>query len=109
MSTCDAMMLDRTIQGRASSPVVDTTAAAVSSQDVSIPRTFMGDPRSRLSLRVEQRLQAVAVRRPRDTTFSDDARHQLGRRDIEGRIPDAGTFRRETGAAQMRDLFRRTL
>ena len=38
---CDAMMFDRTRQGRAGSPVVETTAAAVSSHDVSIPSTVI--------------------------------------------------------------------
>jgi hypothetical protein len=41
MSTCEAMTLERMRQGRAASPVVWTTAAAVSSHDVSIPRTFI--------------------------------------------------------------------
>jgi hypothetical protein len=34
-------MLDRTRQGRAASPVSSTTAAAVSSQEVSMARTTM--------------------------------------------------------------------
>src|SRR5262245_1083224 len=37
-------MLDRTAQGFAASPVSSTTAADVSSQDVSIPRISIGDP-----------------------------------------------------------------
>ncbi len=39
--TCEAMTLDRAIQGRGESSVVETTAAAVSSHEVSMPRTFM--------------------------------------------------------------------
>src|SRR5262245_9646855 len=40
-STCEATTLERTRQGRSASPVSSTTAAAVSSQEVSIPRTIM--------------------------------------------------------------------
>jgi hypothetical protein len=37
------MTFDRTVHGFAASPVVDTTAAAVSSHEVSMPRMFMGE------------------------------------------------------------------
>ena len=40
-STCDATTLDRIRHGRAGSPVSSTTAAAVSSHDVSMPRMIM--------------------------------------------------------------------
>ena len=42
MSACEAMTFDRIRHGRDASPVADTTAAAVSSQEVSMPRTVMG-------------------------------------------------------------------
>ena len=44
ISTCDAMMLESTRHGCVGSPVSDTTAAAVSSQDVSMPRTRIMSP-----------------------------------------------------------------
>ena len=44
MAVCDATMLEPIIQGRASSPVSLTTAAAVSSHDVSSASRCISQP-----------------------------------------------------------------
>ena len=42
ISTCEAMTLDRICHGRAGSSISATTAAAVSSHELSIPSTCIG-------------------------------------------------------------------
>src|SRR5262245_63804063 len=79
IGTCDAMMLERIAHGFAASPVSSTTAADVSSQDVSMPRIFKSS------------FQRLDIWRPENAALGDDARDELMRCDVERRIPDTRT------------------
>src|SRR5262245_50374455 len=100
MATCEATTFERIAQGFAASPVSSTTAADVSSQDVSIPRINM----SLDGGGSECRLQRFGVRRAEHAALGDDAGNQLVRRHVEGGVPDMGTVRRQLTATQVRDL-----
>src|ERR1700683_5014928 len=109
MAVWDAITFDRSTHGRATSPVVDTTAAAVSSHDVSIPRTFIC---ARLGRRLgsraglEEHLQTLGIGRPSHTALRDDAGHEPMRRHVKGGVPHRGPIGREPRGTQMRHLFR---
>src|SRR5687768_18518677 len=125
------MTFESICHGFALSLVEATTAAAVSSHDVSMPRIFMPRPgltslrrgplhpawlgRSRgpdaplRSLRISLlhgRTERVDVRRTDDAVLGDDAGDVAVRGDVEGRIPDLGTGRRQLRRTEMRDLLR---
>src|SRR6516164_8738049 len=97
------MTLDLTCHGRATSPVSSTTAAAVSSQDVSMPRMRIRSDAERLSSGC--RGQRFDVRWPEDPALRDDAGNQMVRGDIERWIPHRGALRRQLGASKMRHFL----
>ena len=66
--------------------VSETTAADVSSHDVSIPRISMKSGVAFLSLLTKHR-QGLGIWRARDAALGDDAGDVLVRRDVEGRVP----------------------
>src|SRR5215813_5184468 len=107
MATCEAITFDLAAHGFAASPVSSTTAADVSSQEVSMPRILMSRRRSPFEL--EGLAQRLDVRRPEDAPLGDDAGNQLVRRDVECRIPDVRARGRQLGAADVGDLARAAL
>src|SRR5688500_12741815 len=81
ISTCEATTLERRRHGRSASPVSSTSAAAVSSQEVSMPRTIM-DGRCKSALQrythaFEQLGQRLRKRSARDSALGDDGGHVL--------------------------------
>ena len=110
IATCEATTFERIAQGFAASPVSSTTAADVSSQEVSMPRmrirrwiptktrrrrlqcrfvlscVFVANARRRLLL--ERALQRLGVRRPEDASLGDDAGDEAVRRHVERGVPD---------------------
>src|SRR5438552_1574172 len=107
------MTFERVAHGCAASPVSSTTAAEVSSQEVSIPRMRMitvlqdckiaGLPRGKgegsstfisailqfcNSSIFKGALQRLDIRRPVNPALGDDAGDELMRGDVERRIPD---------------------
>src|SRR6476661_4087391 len=97
MSTWDATTLDRSIQGEAPPVAASTTAAAVSSQDVSMPRMRIG-------------LRDVAQRfregRMDDAAIGDDGRDEAVRRDVESGVANRGAGGRNLGRPDVRDFLR---
>src|SRR5215213_652781 len=98
MAICDATMLERSCQRPGPS---STTAAAVSSHEVSIPRTSMNDLGSRI---LNAGFEGFFKRSAIDTALGDDRGDVLRGRDIERGIADVRAFRRELVAADVRDL-----
>src|SRR5262245_52849309 len=83
------------------SPVSSTTAADVSSQDVSIPRMRMPSDRSR----GERRSQRFRVWRAEYAALGDDGGNQLVRRDVECRVAHERAGRRQLTATEMGHFF----
>src|SRR3954464_8576974 len=113
MATCDATILDRIAQGVAASPVSSTTAADVSSHEVSMPRMRMGGVALLLAFLqfcrpdvLERALERFRIRRSENAFFSDDAGDQTVRCDIEPRVPDFGAGRSDLRRPDVRDLAR---
>src|SRR5436190_24165213 len=120
MGIWDAITFERTAQGRSTSPVSSTTAADVSSQEVSIPRMsiWFGGAKSLAGPkgpalhrvgrvlwtrhRVERRAQRFRVGRAENPALGDDAADEMVRRDIERRIPDQRARGRKLGSRHMR-------
>src|SRR5712692_8597749 len=107
MGICEAITLEQIAHGFAGSPVSSTTAADVSSQEVSIPsmriqkichedtktrkttiwlRGLVSSWLPRDGFGFERLLQRFDVRRPENAALGDDARNQLMRRHVEGRV-----------------------
>ena len=103
ISTCDATTFERIAHGRAASPVSSTTAAAVSSQEVSMPRMSMLKFGGRAAVRLDRLPQRLGVRRAADAALGDDAGDEAMRRHVERRIPDpravGGELRRRRRAS----------
>src|SRR5438874_5756311 len=98
-------MLDRTCHGFAASPVSSTTAAEVSSQDVSMPRISIRTTAlaERHGFR-EGALQRLDVGRPEDAALRDNPGDEPVRCDVERGIPDERAAGRQLRAADARDL-----
>src|SRR5687767_8964913 len=96
MSTCDATTLERIRHSRSvvarSAEADSTKAAAVSSQDVSIPSTSIG--------------QTLKKRRLEHAALSDDRGDVFVRRDVERGIAHLRAVRRELIRADVRHLTR---
>src|SRR6188508_1885869 len=99
MFTCEDTMLDSMVQPPSCSR---TTAAEVSSHDVSIPSMFM-DVCVRLAS--NEGRQGRAVRRFRDSLFRNDAGDVLVRRDVEGGIARLGGLRGHPCGPDVRDFL----
>src|SRR5687768_18174135 len=93
-------------QGTCPAAPASTTAAAVSSHDVSMPNTsiqFSGSWMRQRRLGVVRRL---AEWRMEHTAVGDDGRDVPVRRHIERRVAYAGAFGRKSIGAHVRHLFR---
>src|SRR5262245_59602735 len=100
------MTLDRTRQGLSAAPVSSTTAAAVSSHELSTPRISTLD-RDRLAAadagRLEQPRQAGGEIGGRDALLGDDPRDVARGRDVERRVADLRAVGRDLRRADVRD------
>src|SRR5687768_14234889 len=128
ISVCDATTFERSSHGRARSPVSLTTAAAVSSHDVSIASTVTGEsvgdigsvippgprpvtigPRVPASACRPRALgegggQGLGERRLDDTPLGDDAGDVAMRRHVERGVADLRADWRQAGGAEVRHL-----
>src|SRR6185503_12839706 len=99
-SSCDAITEARTWQ-RSS-----TTAAAVSSQEVSIARMRATTEHGGRSALTEQVGQAFVEGRPGDAAIGDDRGDQARGGDVEGGVQHADPLRGDARAADLGDLAR---
>src|SRR4029453_4840345 len=84
-----------------------TTEAAVSSQELSMPRTSM--LRLYLLPAPSKPGEARGKRRSSNTDLCDDGRHEFVRRDVECRIENGNSFRDDARVPDMSDLRRCSL
>src|SRR4029453_4451199 len=105
IATCDATMFDPIVHVPS---VSVTTAAALFSPNVSMPGIRMKMMAiSRLDARaVDQVRQRLREGRACDAAFGDDGGDVLMRSDVERRVQNPGSLRRQPCGAQMRDFLR---
>src|SRR5688572_15034047 len=80
----------------------DTTAADVSSHDVSIPRINIQKKVS--GPFIDQVAQRLGIRGGGDAALGNDGRHVLVRCDVKGRIANVSGLRRQSRGPEVGDL-----